>query len=78
MVAIGTIASGLKEKENRERFEQGLKELIRAKHPSALLIYGGINLPIFKELEIKGIQIVHFQSEIDVRLGGSKRYVKEK
>lgn len=78
MVAIGTIASGLKEKENRERFEQGLKELIRAKHPSALLIYGGINLPIFKELVIKGIQIVHFQSEIDVRLGGSKRYVKEK
>lgn len=78
MVAIGSVASGLKEKRNRDRFETGLKELVRTKCPSALLVYGGTNSPIFKELEREGIQIIRYQSETDIRLGGRHKYVKEK
>lgn len=53
MVCIGTVASGLKKLENRERFEIGLKELIKLKHPPILIIIGTINIPIFKEIEKK-------------------------
>lgn len=77
-VAIGTVASGLKEGQNKERFEEGLKELIRTKHPSALLIYGGTNSPIFKALEQEGIRIVRYQSETDTHFRKDGRYVKEK
>lgn len=77
MVCIGTVASGLKKLENRERFEIGLKELIRLKHPSILIIIGTINIPIFKEIEKEGIKIIHFQSETDLILGGYK-HVKRK
>lgn len=77
MVAIGTVASGLKEKENRERFEEGLRELIKRKHPSALLIYGGTNSPIFKELEKEGVRIIRYRSETDIHLGGLSKNAKE-
>lgn len=69
---IGTVASGLKKLENRERFETSLKELVRIKHPSILIIVGSINIPIFKKLEKEGIKIIHFQSETDIRLGRYK------
>lgn len=72
MVCIGTVASGLKKLENRERFEIGLKELIRLKHPPILIIIGAINIPIFKEIEKEGIKIIHFQSKTNIRLGGYK------
>ena len=77
MVCIGTIASGLKRLENRKRFEDGLKELIRLKHPPILIIIGSINIPIFKELEAQGIKNIRFKSETDIRLGDYK-YVKGK
>lgn len=76
MVAIGTVASGLREKESGERFERGLKELIRRKRPSALLVYGGTDSPIFRELEKEGMRIIRFRSKTDIRLGGC-RHVKE-
>lgn len=67
-VAIGTVASWLKEKEKRESFEHGLKELVKKKYPSALLIYGGTNSPVFGELEKEGMRIIRYRSETDRRL----------
>ena len=72
MVAIGTLASGLRKKENRQRFEVGLRELVSQKHPSVLIVVGTIEIPVFREIERQGIKIVHFRSETDLRLEAYK------
>lgn len=76
IVAIGTVASQLKQKKNYERFEVGLRELINTKHPKALIIVGTINIPIFNELSRKGIEIIHFRSSTDLKMEAYKNVKK--
>ena len=63
ILAIGTVASGLKKLENRASFDNGLYELVKRTNPHTLIIYGSSNYQIFKELENRGIKIISFQSD---------------
>ena len=65
---ISTIINGTKEisvsfarkLEDRERFEEGLRELVRRLHPHTIIVYGSANYPCFKELEKQGIKILAY------------------
>lgn len=63
-IAIGTVASGLKQLINRSLFEDGLFELVRQKNPSTILVYGSSKYDCFDELKKKGIVIIAYPSQI--------------
>ena len=63
MVAIGTVASGLRSLENRDQFEVGLSELVARVQPRAIIVYGSANYDCFRELEERGIRIVAFPGD---------------
>ena len=60
---MGTVASGLHRLENRFQFEAGLRELVRRKHPKALIVVGSASHPAFDELREAGVSIVQFDGE---------------
>ena len=57
VVCLGTSASGLTVKRNREEYESFLKLMIKKLKPKIILIYGSSNYSFFKELEEEGIII---------------------
>ncbi len=63
MVAIGTVASGLRHLENRPLFEEGLYEMVRLLNPPAIIVYGSSNYTFFDRLREQGIRIVAFPSK---------------
>ena len=67
MIAIGTVASDLSRLENRELFEMGIRELIRQKHPSLIIVYGSAKYKVFDEAREQGCQIIAFPSETSIR-----------
>ena len=70
IVAIGTVASGLKQLDNRPIFEQGVREMIRVLNPHTIIVYGSANYDIFKEIREKGIYVKAFPSRMDVAFSG--------
>ena len=65
IVAVGTVASGLRYLENRPVFEAGLREMVRVLTPHTIIVYGSANYPVFDELREKGIYIKAFPSRMD-------------
>ncbi len=63
VVAIGTVGGSPRKLEDCERFEEGLKELVRRLHPHTIIVYGSANYPCFKELEKRGIKILAYPSK---------------
>lgn len=61
-VAIGTVGGSPKKLVDRQRFENGLKEMVRVLEPHTIIVYGSSNYPCFKELERDGIRIVAYKS----------------
>lgn len=70
VVAIGTVASGLRKLINRPLFEDGLNEMVRVIHPSAIIVYGSANYPCFERLKKRGILIIAFPSETNLGFVG--------
>lgn len=68
IVAIGTVASGLRSRENWSYFREGLELLIEAKKPKALLIYGSAPEGIFDPVRERGIEVVRYLSRTDRNL----------
>lgn len=66
IVAIGTVASGIKLLENRPDFEKGLFKMVDLINPRTILVYGSANYDFFKKLESAGIQIVPFLSDTNL------------
>ena len=62
-VAIGTVASGLRKKENRRLFEEGFRKMIATLQPKTIIIYGSKNYPVIQEAKDKGILIISFESK---------------
>ncbi len=62
-VAIGTVASGLREIRNRKRFETGLAEMVRRIAPYVIIVYGSSNYDCFDVLKSSGIAIITFPSK---------------
>lgn len=63
---IGTVASGLKQLNNRDTFNEGLIELIKRTTPHTLIIYGSSNYSIFEDIRSSGINIISFQSDTSI------------
>ena len=63
MIAIGTVASGLKLLSNRPVFKAGLNELVNRLHPTCLIIYGSSKYECIEEIKNRGIEIVSFPSK---------------
>lgn len=55
---VGGVGSGLRNIENRSAFAAGLRELVRQKSPTAIVVIGSTNYQVFQEIEDLGI-IVH-------------------
>lgn len=70
IVAIGTVASGLKQLENRHVFEIGIHEMVKQLCPHTIVVYGSANYPIFEELKAHGIYIKAFPSRMDTVFSG--------
>ena len=74
IVAVGTVASGLKRLENRPVFENGLREMVRVLQPHTIIVYGSANYNCFDELKAQGIDIVVFPNKTSVAFAGRKSH----
>ena len=63
IVAIGTVASGIRKVDNRPLFEEGLTRMIETLDPSILVIYGSSQNERIKQLKGAGVNILAFPSE---------------
>ena len=71
IIAIGTVASGLRKLENRLDFETGLYKMVELLKPRVIIVYGSANYTCFKTLSENGILIASFAS--DTSLAYSKK-----
>jgi len=74
VVAIGTVASGLRQLDNRPVFERGIREMIRVLNPHTIIVYGSANYDIFDEIREQGIYIKAFPSRMDIVFSGRGRH----
>lgn len=63
VVAIGTVASGLRQLINRPLFETGLFEMVKVLNPSSIIVYGSANYSFFDKLKQHGLCVIAFPSE---------------
>lgn len=63
MVAIGTCGGSPGRVSDRQRFEDGLDELIKKVSPHTVVVYGSANYPCFEKLKKQGIRIISFPSK---------------
>lgn len=62
MVAIGTVASGLRELKNRSVFEQGFYRMVEVLSPHTIVVYGSDQYPCFDSIRDE-ITVITFPSE---------------
>ena len=62
IVAIGTVASELRNNDNRKLFETGFAKLLEVLKPHTIIVYGSDKLPCFDSIRQK-INVVDFQSD---------------
>lgn len=74
MVAIGSVASGIKLLKNRPLFEAGLFKMVDLLHPHTVIVYGSENYSCFDNLRKQGIQIISFPSKTNEAFAGRKEY----
>ncbi len=72
IVAIGTVASQLKRRENRDQFIEGFWRMIETLNPKEIIVYGSSNYPCFKKAELMGIKIATFPSSAEQRYRSNK------
>ena len=63
MLAVGTVASGLKRLENRPVFEAGLRRILETKRPTCLVVVGSASCPAFEEAREQGVLVAQFDGE---------------
>ena len=71
IVAIGTVASGLRKLQRREIFSKGLFKMVEVLSPRAIIVYGSDRYFFFDELRDK-IQIIRFKSDREISFEGGK------
>ena len=67
VLCVGTVASGLKELENRPVFERGIMEMCRRLEPETIIVYGSAGLPVFQEIRALGVKVKQYPSEASMR-----------
>lgn len=71
VVAVGSVASGLRKIENRSLFEDGLKTMLQVLDPTVIIVYGSVRPEALSLLEEHGVKVVQFDSDT------SKAFAKE-
>ncbi len=74
MLAIGTVASGIRLVKNRLLFETGLFYMVDLLEPHTIIVYGSANYPCFDILRKRGIHIVSFPSKTSEAFARKKQY----
>ena len=69
IVAIGTVASGLRKKQNREIFTTGFQKMLEVLKPKTIIVYGSANYKCFAEIR-QDVEIIEFCSRKDLALRG--------
>ena len=72
IVAIGTVGGSPKKLIDRNRFEDGLEEMVKTLSPHTIIIYGSANYHCFKNLEERGIRIIAYKSATAKYYEGSR------
>ena len=62
-VCIGTVASGLRQKINRDLFSLWLEKMIEVLKPQLILVYGSCKYKCFEKARTKGIKIISYPSK---------------
>lgn len=62
IVAIGTVGGSPWGLDDRERFEEGLFELVDRLKPHTIIVYGSANYPCFQKLRDSGIKVISYKS----------------
>lgn len=75
MLAIGTVASGIRQLQNRPMFENGLFKMVEVLHPHTIIVYGSSNYPCFTKLRNQGICIVSYPSKTSEAFARRKHHV---
>lgn len=63
IIAIGTVGGSPRRLIDRQRFEEGLYNMIRVLKPHTILVYGSANYPCFQKIREMGITIISYQSK---------------
>lgn len=74
MLAVGTVASGMRLHKNRPLFEEGLLHMAETLHPHTIIIYGSANNACIDTLQEQGIHIVSFPSKTSEAFARRKHY----
>ena len=76
VVCVGTVASGLKDLDNRPDFYDGFIEMIRLLTPKIIIVYGSSDYEVFKIAQEQGIEVITFISQTNaayqIKKGGDK------
>ncbi len=70
IVAIGAVASRLRNRTNRRIFELGFFHMIEVLSPRKIIVYGSDNYPCFEDVR-KHVEIIAFPSETNIAFGGA-------
>ena len=62
IVMVATVASQLRQKENRQQFEEGFEVMIKRLNPKTILVYGSDRYECFKKAKEQGIEVIQFPS----------------
>ena len=74
MLAIGTVASGIRLLKNRLLFENGLFRMVEQLQPHTIIVYGSDRYLYFDELRRRGIRVVSYPSKTSEAFAGRKQY----
>lgn len=75
IIAIGSVASGIKMKSSRPLFEEGFKFMCEYLEPEAVIIYGSDKITCIDEAKKCGIKVITFESETNTAFKRSKKHV---
>ena len=74
IVSIGTVGGGPRKLIDRNRFEQGLFQMIKTIQPHTILVYGSSKSSCFDTLSSNGIKIISYPSKTSKVFEGRKKY----
>jgi hypothetical protein len=75
MLALGSIASGIRLLKNRPFFENGLFRMVEKLRPHTILVYGSDNYRCFDQLRRQGIHVISYPSKTNEAFAGRKSHV---
>lgn len=62
VVCVGTAGGSPRKLIDRNRFDEGLEELVRVCRPHTILVYGSANYPCFDKLIDQGVKVISYPS----------------